>query len=162
MSVFPVTRLRRLRQTHALRGMVEETELSIKHFIYPLFISEEISKPTAISAMPGIFQLPLAALAKEAKRIYNLGIPAVLLFGIPKKKDAVGSQAYAQNGILQKAIQVIKKAVPDLLIITDVCLCEYTSHGHCGVIDKKGHVLNDESLVLLAKMALSHVVAGAD
>ena len=162
MSTFPVTRLRRLRQTNALRGMVSETELSIKHFIYPLFISDEISQPTPISAMPGIFQLPLKALVKEVQKIYSLGIPAVLLFGIPKKKDAAGSQAYAKNGIIQKAIRIIKKAVPDLVVITDVCLCEYTSHGHCGVLDKKGNVLNDESLVLIAKMALSHAQAGAD
>jgi porphobilinogen synthase len=162
MSAFPLTRLRRLRRTNKLRGLVRETELSIDHFVYPLFISEEISSPVEISAMPGISQWSLNALAKEADRIYQLGIPAVLLFGIPKKKDAVGSQAYAKTGIVQKAIKVIKKAVPELIVITDVCLCEYTDHGHCGVIDKEGYVKNDESLLLLTSMALSHVEAGVD
>ncbi len=162
MPAFPLTRLRRLRKNSLFRGMVSETELSIGHFIYPLFISEEVTKPEAISAMPGISQWPLSALAKEAARIYKLGIPAVLLFGIPKKKDALGTQAYAKNGIIQKAIRGIKKAVPELLVITDVCLCEYTSHGHCGVIDAKGYVQNDPSLTLLSQMALSHVASGAD
>lgn len=162
MQTFPLTRLRRLRRNDKLRGLVSETELSIKHFIYPLFISEEITMPAKISAMPGIYQWPVMAIAEEAERIYNLGIPAVLLFGIPKKKDDVASQAYVKTGIIQKAIKVIKKATPELLVITDVCLCEYTSHGHCGLIDEQGNVLNDESLVLLSQMALSHVVAGAD
>lgn len=162
MAAFPITRLRRLRQNETFRNLVRETELSIDRFIYPLFISEEITKPIEISAMPGIMQWPLQSLAKEAARIHNLGIPAVLLFGIPKKKDGVGSQAYAKNGIIQKAIKFIKKAAPDLLIITDVCLCEYTDHGHCGVVDKKGCVQNDASLTLLTQMALSHVEAGAD
>jgi porphobilinogen synthase len=162
MSSFPLTRLRRLRSTDKFRRLVRETELSIDHFVYPLFISEEISSPAEISAMPGISQWSLNALAEEAARIYHLGIPAVLLFGIPKKKDAVGSQAYAQTGIVQKAIKIIKKAAPELIIITDVCLCEYTSHGHCGVIDDKGYVQNDASLPLLTRMALSHAQAGAD
>lgn len=161
MATFPITRLRRLRQSAAFRDMVRETELSIKHLIYPLFISEEITTPLAISAMPGMMQWPLQALGKEAKRIYQLGIPAVLLFGIPKVKDEVGTQAYAKKGIMQKAIQVIKTAAPELIVITDVCLCEYTSHGHCGLI-KDGYVQNDESLELLNSMALSHVEAGAD
>jgi len=161
MATFPITRLRRLRQTAAFRDMVRETELSIQYLIYPLFISEEIKEPVEISAMPGIMQWPIAALAKEAKRIFKLGIPAVLLFGIPKKKDALGTQAYDQHGIIQKAIQVIKTAAPELLVITDVCLCEYTSHGHCGVIEN-GYVQNDASLELLNSMALSHVEAGAD
>ena len=161
MSTFPITRLRRLRQNSILRNLVCETELSIKHFIYPLFISEEISKPKAIVSMPGIYQLDLKSLEKEAERVYNLGIPAVLLFGIPKVKDEVGSQAYHKDSIIQKAITVIKNKVPELLVIGDVCLCEYTSHGHCGVI-KNGCVQNDESLELLAKTALSQVEAGAD
>lgn len=162
MSEFPRQRLRRLRQTAVIRDLVAETDLSIKNFIYPIFISEEITSPKEISSMPGIFQLPLSAVAKEAKKIYELGIPGVLLFGIPKKKDGVGSQAYASSGIIQRAIKKIKKSVPELLVITDVCLCEYTDHGHCGVLDKKGYVKNDESLALLAKMALSHIKAGAD
>jgi porphobilinogen synthase len=141
--------------------LVCETEISIKHFIYPLFISEEISKPQEISAMPGINQWDIQSLGKEAKRIHQLGIPAVLLFGIPKKKDDVGSEAYATHGIIQEAIRVIKAKAPELLVITDVCLCEYTSHGHCGVI-KDGYVQNDESLELLSQMALSHAEAGAN
>ncbi len=162
MSRFPITRLRRLRQNANYRDMVRETELSVKHLIYPLFISEEITTPQEISAMPGIMQWPLKYLAKEAERIYRLGIPGILLFGIPKTKDEVGSQAYAKNGIIQKAIHVIKEKVPNLLTITDVCLCEYTSHGHCGVINSKGYVQNDESLLYLSHMALSHIEAGAD
>lgn len=161
MPTFPITRLRRLRQTEQFRSLVRETELSINHLIYPLFISEEITTPTEISAMPGIMQWPLPSLAKEAKRVYNLGIPAVLLFGIPKKKDNMGSEAYNKNGIIQKAIHTIKSAVPKLQVITDVCLCEYTSHGHCGVIEN-GYVQNDPSLELLNNMALSHIEAGAD
>ncbi len=161
MSTFPITRLRRLRQNAAFRNLVRETELSMQHLIYPLFISEEIKEPLEISAMPGIMQWPLQALGKEAKRIHKLGIPAVLLFGIPKKKDERGTQAYDRNGIIQKAVQVIKTAAPDLLVITDVCLCEYTSHGHCGLI-QNGYVQNDESLELLNTMALSHAEAGAD
>jgi porphobilinogen synthase len=162
MAAFPLTRLRRLRQTDKLRNLVTETDLSIKHFIYPLFISEEITAPKEISAMPGEFQWTVDALGKQAKRISKLGIPAVLLFGIPKKKDALGTEAYAKNGVIQRAIKAIKKAAPDLIVITDVCLCEYTDHGHCGKIDEKGCVLNDESLELLSAMALSHVQAGAD
>jgi porphobilinogen synthase len=162
MATFPLTRMRRLRQSDKLRSLVNETDLSIKHFIYPLFISEAITTPKAISAMPGEFQWTVDALGKQVKKIDKLGIPAVLLFGIPKKKDALGTEAYAKKGIIQKAIKVIKKAAPDLIVITDVCLCEYTDHGHCGKIDDKGCVINDESLELLAEMALSHVQAGAD
>jgi porphobilinogen synthase len=161
MSIFPTTRLRRLRQNEKLRNLVSETTLSSDHFIYPLFISEEITQPQPIFAMPGITQWTIKSVVKEAERVYKLGIPAVLLFGIPKKKDAVGSQAYAKNGIIQKTILAIKSKVPDLLVITDVCLCEYTDHGHCGVIENEC-VVNDKSLILLSKMALSHIEAGAD
>jgi porphobilinogen synthase len=161
MSGFPITRLRRLRQNENLRNLVSETILSPEHFIYPLFISEEIKEPQAISAMPGINQWTVISVVKEAERAYKLGVPAVLLFGIPKKKDSLGSQAYAKNGIIQKTIRAIKSKIPDLLIITDVCLCEYTDHGHCGVIEDNC-IVNDKSLNLLAKMALSHVEAGAD
>lgn len=161
MAGFPIIRPRRLRSSQNLRDLVAETELSIDEFIYPLFISENVTKPVEISAMPGIYQWPLKDIANEAKRIYALGIKAVLLFGIPAKKDAVGSEAYAKNGVIQKATKVIKKEVPELLIITDVCLCEYTDHGHCGVINN-GTVENDPSLKLLSQMALSHVEAGAD
>jgi len=162
MAAFPLTRLRRTRQTENHRRLVRETTLSIDHFVYPLFIAETIKKPVEITAMPGMMQWTVNSVAKEALRIHKLGIPAVLLFGIAEKKDKVGSQAYAPDGIVQKAIRVIKKEVPELLVITDVCLCEYTSHGHCGVLDANGQVKNDESLTLLAQTALSHVEAGAD
>ncbi|HZU03778.1 MAG TPA: porphobilinogen synthase [Ktedonobacteraceae bacterium] len=161
MTTFPTVRLRRTRQTDKLRGLVRETHLSVDQLIYPLFIAEGIDEPQAISSMPGIVQWPLEHLGREAERIAHLGIPAVLLFGIPTDKDEVGSQAYHAEGIIQRAIRRIKDATPDTLVITDVCLCEYTSHGHCGVIHN-GYVQNDESLKLLAEMALSHVEAGAD
>src|SRR5262249_34350197 len=122
---------------------------------------EGIQEPTEISSMPGIMQWPLEQVAQEAKRIADLGIPALLLFGIPNQKDAVGSQAYAEHGVIQDAIRRVKVATPETLLITDVCLCEYTDHGHCGVIHN-GTVQNDASLELLAQMALSHVQAGAD
>jgi porphobilinogen synthase len=161
MSNFPTVRLRRTRQNEKLRGLVRETHLNVEQLIYPLFIAEDIDEPREISSMPGIMQWPLEYLGREAERIARLGIPAVLLFGIPTEKDEVGSQAYASHGIIQQAIQRFKSEVPDVLVITDVCLCEYTSHGHCGVIHN-GNVQNDESLKLLARMALSHVEAGAD
>ncbi len=161
MSNFPIVRMRRTRQNERLRGLVRETHLNVEQLIYPLFIAEDIDEPREISAMPGIFQWPLEYLGREAVRIASLGIPAVLLFGIPSEKDEVGSQAYASQGIIQQAIQRFKAEVPDLLVMTDVCLCEYTSHGHCGMIHN-GEVQNDESLELLARMALSHVESGAD
>jgi porphobilinogen synthase len=161
MNNFPTVRLRRTRQNEKLRSLVRETHLSIDQLIYPLFIAEDISEPREVSSMPGIMQWPLEYLGREAERIADLGIPAVLLFGIPTEKDEVGSQAYDSHGIIQKAIHRLKAETPDLLVITDVCLCEYTSHGHCGVIHN-GYVQNDESLELLARMSLSHVEAGAD
>jgi len=161
VSNFPTVRLRRTRQNEPLRALVRETHLSIDQFIYPMFVAEGIDRPQAISSMPGIVQWPLELLGREAERIANLGIPAVLLFGIPGEKDDVGSQAYAPQGIIQQAIRRLKAEVPELLVMTDVCLCEYTDHGHCGVIHN-GTVQNDESLSLLAQMALSHVEAGAD
>ncbi len=161
MSTFPTVRLRRTRQNEKLRSLVRETHLAIDQLIYPLFIAEGISEPHEVSSMPGINQWPLEYLGREAERIAGLGIPAVLLFGIPTEKDEVGSQAYDSQGIIQQAIRRLKAETPDLLVITDVCLCEYTSHGHCGVIHN-GYVQNDESLDLLASMALSHVEAGAD
>lgn len=161
MSTFPIVRMRRTRRDEALRGLVRETHLSVEQLIYPLFIAEDLSEPNEISSMPGIMQWPLELLGREVERIAALGIPAVLLFGIPSIKDEVGSQAYASQGIIQRAISLIKAAAPQLVVMTDVCLCEYTSHGHCGVISK-GTVQNDESLELLARMALSHVEAGAD
>lgn len=161
MSNFPTVRMRRTRQNERLRGLVRETHLSVDQFIYPLFVAEGIHEPQPISSMPGIVQWPLELLGREVERIANLGIPAVLLFGIPGEKDAVGSQAYASEGIIQQAIRLLKAQVPEVLVMTDVCLCEYTDHGHCGVIHN-GTVENDESLSLLAQMALSHVEAGAD
>ena len=161
MAKFPTSRMRRTRQNDTLRNLVRETYLNVEQLIYPLFIAENIDDPQEISSMPGIKQWPLAYVGQEAKRILKLGISAVLLFGIPSEKDDVGSQAYNSQGIIQRAIRRIKADAPDLLVITDVCLCEYTSHGHCGVI-YNGNVQNDESLELLARMALSHVVAGAD
>lgn len=161
MSNFPTVRLRRTRQSDPMRALVRETHLSVDQLIYPLFVAEGINEPREISAMPGIMQWPLEHLGREIERIAELGIPSVLLFGIPGEKDAVGSQAYASEGIIQQAIRRIKAETPELLVMTDVCLCEYTDHGHCGVIHN-GNVQNDESLALLAQMALSHVEAGAD
>ena len=161
MSNFPIVRMRRTRQSDQLRGLVRETHLSVDQLIYPLFIAEDLSEPNEISSMPGIMQWPLEQLGREVERVAALGIPAVLLFGIPSDKDELGSQAYAGQGIIQRAIQRIKAVAPQLVVVTDVCLCEYTSHGHCGVIHN-GTVQNDESLELLARMALSHVEAGAD
>ena len=161
MSKFPTVRMRRTRQNERLLSLVRETHLCVDQLIYPLFIAENIDEPREISSMPGIMQWPLEYLGREAERVAGLGIPAVLLFGIPSEKDEVGSQAYAEQGIIQRAIRLLKAETPDLLVMTDVCLCEYTSHGHCGVI-QNGNVQNDESLELLARMALSHVEAGAD
>ncbi len=161
MTGFPIVRMRRTRQNERLRGLVRETRLSVEQLIYPLFIAEGITEPREIRSMPGIMQWPVEHIAQEVTRIAALGIPAVLLFGIPSQKDEVGSQAYATQGIIQQGIQRIKAETPETLVITDVCLCEYTSHGHCGVI-RNGDVHNDESLELLARMALSHVEAGAD
>ena len=161
MAKFPTIRMRRTRQNDTLRNLVRETYLNVEQLIYPLFIAENIDNPREISSMPGIKQWPLAYVGQEAKRILNLGIPAVLLFGVPSEKDEVGSQAYYSQGIIQQTIRRIKAEAPDMLVMTDVCLCEYTSHGHCGVV-YNGNVQNDESLELLARMALSHVVAGAD
>ena len=161
MTKFPTVRLRRTRQTEKLRGLVRETRLAVDQLIYPLFIAEGIHEPHEIASMPGIVQWPLEQLGRETERIASLGIPAVLLFGIPSEKDEVGSQAYNSRGIIQEAIRLLKSVNPELLVITDVCLCEYTSHGHCGLIHN-GSVQNDTSLELLARMALTHAEAGAD
>jgi len=161
MTNFPTVRMRRTRQNEKLRSLVRETRLSVDQLIYPLFIAEGIQEPREINSMPGIMQWPVNQVGREVERVANLGIPAVLLFGIPSEKDEVGSQAYATRGIIQQGIQRIKAESSDTLVITDVCLCEYTSHGHCGVI-RNGDVHNDESLGLLSRMALSHVEAGAD
>jgi porphobilinogen synthase len=148
-----------------MRRMVQETRLDVHQLIYPVFVSEKVSDRCDIASMPGVAQLSVSALKVEAKSIAQLGITAVLLFGIPEQKDEHASQAYAENGIVQRAIRAIKEAAPDLIVITDVCLCEYMSHGHCGVVTVEGghyHVLNDESVELLVKTAVSHAGAGAD
>ena len=157
---FPIVRMRRLRATAGMRGMVRETELSPRDLIYPMFVTAGTAREE-ISSMPGVYRLPIANLAAETAEVAGLGIPAVLLFGLPTDKDDVGSGAYDDNGVVQKAVRAIKEAVPELLVITDVCLCEYTSHGHCGVITD-GQVDNDGTLELLARTALSHAEAGAD
>ena len=161
MASFPVSRLRRLRESGALRRLVQETTLSVKDLVYPLFITEgrDVSRP--VEAMPGVSQLSLDRLVEEASEIDRLGIPAVLIFGIPMRKDSEGAEAYDAQGIVQVAIRVIKQTSPELLVITDVCLCEYTDHGHCGLI-VDGRVDNDSSLDILARVALSHAEAGAD
>ncbi len=158
---FPIYRPRRLRKNETLRRMVRETKLSRDDFIYPLFVMHGRNAKKEIGSMPGIAQLSVDLAVKEAQEAFDLGIPAVILFGIPKKKDPRGSEAYARSGIIQQAIRAIKDKLPDLIVITDVCLCEYTSHGHCGVIIK-GQVDNDATLELLVRMSLSHAEAGAD
>jgi porphobilinogen synthase len=154
-------RLRRTRMTAALRSMVRETELSINDFIYPMFVVTGKKIRKEITSMPGVFQLSIDELVQECVEVKNLGIPAVILFGIPDHKDEAGSGAYDEHGIVQNAVRAIKKEVPELVVITDVCLCEYTSHGHCGIV-KGNEIVNDESIALLAQEALTHAQAGAD
>jgi len=158
---FPEYRARRLRKNENFRRLIRETKLSIDDLVYPLFAvpGKNFKKP--ISSMPGQFQLSVDHIAKEAQKARDLGIPAVLLFGIPAQKDEMATGAFARDGIIQQAVKRIKNQVPDILVITDVCLCEYTSHGHCGML-KKGIVQNDETLEVLAETALSHARAGAD
>jgi porphobilinogen synthase len=160
-----VHRPRRLRRSPALRNLVRETQLDVHDFILPLFVSEKIDRRRPIASMPGVFQLSMKEIADEARAAQDLGLQAVLLFGIPEQKDEHATGAYAENGIIQKALRAIKSKCPDLVTITDVCLCEYMSHGHCGVTRIDGdhfHVLNDESVELLVKKSLSHAAAGAD
>jgi len=142
--------------------MVQETTLSVTDFIYPLFLKPGTGLRTEVVSMPGVFQLSLDQLDAEIAELKSLGIPAVILFGLPEEKDAQGSEGYAADGIVQEAIRTIKAAHPDFYVITDVCMCEYTDHGHCGLLDKDGYVLNDPTLTLLAQTALSHARAGAD
>jgi len=158
---FPVTRGRRLRRTANLRRMVRETSLSVDNLIYPMFsiVGKDVKEP--ISSMPGIFQQSVGNIVAEAREVYALGIPAVILFGIPDHKDPSGSSATDTDGIIQNTIRGLKDAVPELTVITDVCLCEYTSHGHCGILDGE-EVDNDATLSVLVEEALSHVEAGAD
>ena len=158
---YPVFRARRLRETETFRRMVRETRLSVDQLISPLFVAHGRELHREISSMPGQFQLSVDELVREVKDVAALGIPAVMLFGLPASKDAYGSEAYAADGIIQQAIRAIKDTVSDLVVITDVCLCEYTSHGHCGVVEQ-GRVKNDATLELLARTAVSHAEAGAD
>jgi porphobilinogen synthase len=160
-----VHRPRRLRRSPALRNLTRETHLSVHDFVLPLFVSEKVQQRRPIASMPGVFQLSVKEVADETRAAQDLGLQAVLLFGIPEQKDEQASGAYAQDGIVQKALKAIRSKCPDLVAITDVCLCEYMSHGHCGVTRIDGdhfHVLNDETVELLVKTALSHAAAGAD
>ena len=166
----PVHRPRRLRATPALRAMVRETELNARDFIYPLFVRHGSGR-NEIRSMPGVYQLSVAEAVREAERAMELGVNAVILFGIPLAKDPIGLENFAEDGIIQQAIRAIKKAVPELVVVTDVCLCEYTDHGHCGILNTgehfqaglpEGYVLNDPTLDVLAKVAVSHAECGAD
>jgi len=158
---FPVSRLRRLRKNETLRRMMRETRLSVDQLIMPLFVvpGKDVARP--VTAMPGVAQLSIDRAVNECRTVSDLGIPAVILFGIPENKDAEGSEAYAVDGIIPRAVRAIKEALPDLMVITDVCLCEYTDHGHCGVVID-GDVDNDSTVDLLVREALAHAGAGAD
>ena len=159
---FPTYRPRRMRANAVTREFVRETTLSAKDFIYPLFVKPGTGCKDAISSMPDVFQYSIDMLEAEMEELRSLGIQAVILFGLPEHKDECGSEAYDDNGIVQQAIREIKRCCPEMYVITDVCLCEYTSHGHCGKLDENGYVLNDPTLELLAAEALSHARAGAD
>ena len=161
MSEFPDTRLRRLREQPAIRSMIRETRLTTSSFVYPMFIRHGSGIKETIDPMPGCYHISLDLLAEEAQEVYDLGIPAVLLFGLPADKDPLGTEAYDPEGIIQEAIRIIKKATPDLMVIGDVCLCEYTDHGHCGVI-AGNQIDNDQTLDLLGKTGLAQIQAGAD
>jgi len=161
IMIFPTYRPRRLRRSEITRRMIQETELSLNDFVYPLFAvpGRRIKEP--VPSMPGIFRQSVDNIVEEVKEVRDLRVPAILLFGTPEKKDEVGSEAYAEDGIIQRTVRAIKEEVEDIIIVTDICMCQYTSHGHCGII-KGGEVLNDETLEYLALIALSHARAGAD
>ena len=161
LPAFPVARPRRLRTSPALRGLVAETSLNVSQLVLPLFARAGKKLRRPIEAMPGVFQLSPDEILHDATHAHALGVPAVLLFGIPDKKDVQASGAFAKNGIVQQTVRLLKKELPSLLVITDVCLCEYMSHGHCGIV-AGGKILNDPSLRLLAQTAVSHAAAGAD
>ena len=161
MSVFPIYRPRRLRSNENLRRLVRETHLSVDDLIYPMFVVHGHNTTNEILSMPGCYQYSVDRLVNAAKELASLGIPGTILFGIPEKKDPLGSEAYAEDGIIQQAVRAIKDTVPDLLVITDVCLCEYTDHGHCGIVED-GEVQNYPTLDLLVQESLSHANAGAD
>jgi len=158
---FPIDRPRRLRRTEALRGLVRETRLSAAGFIYPMFVCPGNKVRKAVGSMPGIYQQSADQIVEECREVEALGLPGVILFGLPEKKDARGASSLAADGVVQKAIEAIRKAKLNLLVITDVCLCEYTDHGHCGVIEQD-EILNDPTLGILAEQALSHARSGAD
>jgi porphobilinogen synthase len=159
---FPATRMRRLRRTGALRGLIRETEVTPAHLIYPMFVQLGTESRSPIAGMPGVDRLSINAAVEEAGEALGLGIPAVLLFGVPAVKDELAAGAYDDEGVAQLAVRAIKEAHPDLLVFTDVCLCSYTTHGHCGVVRPDGQIDNDATLDLLAKTAISHAAAGAD
>jgi len=159
--MFPATRLRRLRGSEPLRDMLQETRLAVKDLIYPLFVHEGFDRKEAVASMPGVYRLSPDLLVEEAAGACRQGIPAVLLFGVPETKDEAASAAYDDRGIVQQAVRLLKERFPELVVITDVCLCEYTSHGHCGMV-RDGRIDNDATLPLLAQAALSHARAGAD
>jgi porphobilinogen synthase len=158
---FPIHRPRRLRRSEALRGLVRETRLTTAGFIYPLFVCPGVNVRKEVASMPGVHQQSVDQVVKECREVASLGIPAVILFGLPETKDPRGASGSAKTGVVQRAVEAIKDAKLNLLVITDVCLCEYTDHGHCGVVED-GEIANDESLELLAQQALSHARAGAD
>lgn len=158
---FPAYRPRRLRRNEGIRGLVRETTVTASDMVLPLFVTPGEKRRKAVGSMPGVDQTSVDELLRDGEEALELGVPAVLLFGIPESKDELGSEGYAEHGVVQRAVRALKRELPELLVITDVCLCEYTSHGHCGVIDDVS-VLNDETLSLLERMALSHAEAGAD
>lgn len=160
-AVFPAARLRRLRRTPGLRNLVRETTLHPADFIYPLFIVHGRGVRREVPSMPGVYQLSVDMLAAEANELLELGIPAVMLFGLPAHKDPVGEENFAGDGIVQQAVRALRQAGPELVIMTDVCMCEYTDHGHCGIVEN-GQILNDPSIEILGRVAVSHARAGAD
>ena len=158
---FPRQRLRRLRSKEPLRRMVRETHLSVDDLIYPIFVRSGMSQKVEIPTMPGIYQYSIDTALKELEEVRSLNIPSILIFGLPERKDGLGSEAYAPDGIVQRTVKVIKESFPELIVITDVCLCAYTTHGHCGIV-KDGVVDNDQTLEILKQIAVSQVKAGAD
>ncbi|WP_418790407.1 porphobilinogen synthase [Phosphitispora sp. TUW77] len=159
---FPVVRARRLRSSENMRRLVRENHITTDDLIYPLFVTNGAGINNPVASMPGVFQQSVDKILMETDEVVKLGIPGVLLFGIPAYKDSQGSSAYDENEAVQRAIGEIKQRHPDLLVIPDLCMCEYTSHGHCGILDEKGNVINDETIAVLAKIALSYAAAGAD
>lgn len=160
--MFPETRMRRFRRNENIRKLVRESRVHAEQLIYPIFVVEGDDQVNPIPSMPGIYQYSLDHLLEEVKRAVDAGIRSIILFGIPAEKDAVGSQAYADDGIVQQALRLVRAAYPELVLIADCCLCEYTSHGHCGLVSAEGQILNDPTLSLLAKTAVSQAAAGAD